>query len=75
MKKILLVLLVFTFYFQTQPGIAQENKENTEEFLPVTIQEVVSDPKEYNGVKVTLEGVVKKVKLYKVQQGGGLYGF
>lgn len=40
-----------------------------DEILSVDIAEVVSDPKQYDGIKVTLEGKVKKVKYTKSSKG------
>ena len=40
-----------------------------DEIVSVDIAEVVSDPKQYDGLKVTLEGKVKKVKYTKSGKG------
>jgi len=72
MKQTFIILLIISFPFQAAIGDSQESKlsnMNPDEIISVDIAEVVSQPKEYDGRKVTLEGVVKKVKYTKSSKG------
>jgi len=63
--KILLLLLALTIcpIYAFAESSVQEVKSTEEENIPnVTILDVVSDPKEYHGIKVSLEGKVEGVK-------------
>ena len=72
MKLTLVTALVLTFTLNAWVALSEENQLtdfSPEQNLSVNISEVVSDPKQYEGVKVTLEGVVKKVKYTKSSKG------
>jgi cytochrome c-type biogenesis protein CcmE len=72
MKRTLIPFLIVTFLFQAAIGNSEESQlstKSTDEIISVNIAEVVSEPKQYNGRKVTLEGVVKKVKYTKSAKG------
>ncbi len=72
MKRTLIILLLITFPFQAAFGQSGNNlvsDSTPEEIISADIAEVVSAPKQYDGRKVTLEGVVKKVKYTKSSKG------
>ncbi len=72
MKRTLVILLLLSFPFQAvfgQSGNSLVPNNATEEIISSNIAEVVSEPKQYDGRKVTLEGVVKKVKYTKSSKG------
>ena len=72
MKLTLVTALVLTFTLNAWVALSEENQLtdfSPEQNLSVNISEVVSDPKQYEGVKVTLEGVVNKVKYTKSSKG------
>lgn len=72
MKRILVILLIFSFSFEAAFGQSGNNlvpNSTPEEIISVNIAEVVSEPKQFNGRQVTLEGVVKKVKYTKSGKG------
>lgn len=71
-KRSLALLLILTFGIQTVvPGAEgiQSSLIKPDEVLNVEIEDVVSKPGEYNGKKVTLEGIVKKVKYTTSRKG------
>jgi len=71
-NKVLLVLFLLTIYIlpltTSQAGQEQPNN-NANEFVEVTIGELVSNPKTYNGQRVVLEGFVDKVEYTKSSKG------
>jgi DNA polymerase III alpha subunit len=68
--KLLVFLIIFSFIpiKLTLAGEAQAVPEPAE-FMEVTIDQLVSDPGEYNNERVTLEGFVDKVKYTKSSKG------
>ncbi len=70
MASALLLLCVFHTPEGVADGTASQVKEvKDEQILSVRIEDVVSDPGEYNGKKVTLEGKVVKVDYTKSSRG------
>jgi len=68
------MILSFLFIFCFIPFaniIANDANPNVEpgEFVEVTIEQLVSDPKEHNGERVTLEGFVDKIEYTKSSKG------
>ena len=70
-KNIFLSLLLVISMFIPVFSHAKDdsNKVNADDFTQVTIEELVSDPKTYNGQRVTLEGFVDKVEYTKSSKG------
>lgn len=63
-KRAVLLLLILTFSAQTALADVDDKQSSgvqPDEVISVEIEDVVSNPREYNEKKVTLEGVVKKV--------------
>ena len=68
------VLIVFFYFVFLTPIVGSYANETTKfvdtiEFQAVTIDELVSNPKEYNGQRVRLEGFVDKVEYTKSSKG------
>ena len=64
-NKIIVVsfLIIFcTFPLINSSGEEANSNDDSDEFVEVTIEEIVSNPKTYNGQKVILEGYVGKVE-------------
>ena len=72
MIRILIILMIILAPLHTAFGKSENTAPadgNTDEIISVEIADVISQPKQYDGVKVTLEGVVKKVKYTKSSKG------
>lgn len=72
MNKVILVLfllIICAFPLINSSGEEVSSVNNSDEFAEVTIDELVSSPKTYNGQKVMLEGFVDKVKYTKSSKG------
>lgn len=66
---ILLALPLGNTFGQPAQNLIPGNGKADEEILSVEIAEVVSNPKQFDGSKVSLEGKVKKVKYTKSGKG------
>jgi len=64
---VLLIVCVFPLVNSSGEEVSPVN--SSDEFVEVTIDELVSDPKTYNGQRVMLEGFVDKVEYTKSSKG------
>ncbi len=63
-------LIIFcTFPLINSSGEEANSNDDSDEFVEVTIEEIVSNPKTYNGQKVILEGYVGKVEYTTSSKG------
>lgn len=65
----LLALPAGDAFSQPAQSLVPGNTKRDDEIVSVQIAEIVSDPKQFDGTKVTLEGKVKKVKYTKSAKG------
>ncbi len=70
-KGILVSVLLIVCAFPLINSLGEEVSpvNSSDEFVEVTIDELVSDPKTYNGQRVMLEGFVDKVEYTKSSKG------
>lgn len=71
MKRLLILYSLILCFLPLLDSFGNETKSTPgpSEFADVTIEELVTDPKEYNGKRVRLEGFVDKVEYTKSSKG------
>lgn len=71
MKKVIIFPFLIILFASITISFGSEAKNSVDpsEFTEVTIQELLSDPNQYNGQRVTLEGFVDKVEYTESSKG------
>lgn len=72
MNRIMVLTFIFMFSLITITNSISDETKSTPapiEFIEVTIDQLVSDPNEFNNERVTLEGFVDKVEYTKSSKG------
>ena len=64
---VLVLLIICASPLINSSGEEVSSVNNSDEFVEVTIDELVSNPKTYNGQIIMLEGFVDKVEYTKIQ--------